>query len=161
VTALAGRMRPLATLRQTGPWMVLLAAAGLAIALYLSYVKLAGEQPTCALIGGCDRVNNSIYAQFMGVPVALFGAAGSTLILAATAGWWLRGSRASLLAAYGLGLASLPVIAYLTYLELFVIHAICIWCVAYAVTLIAGWLVASVALWRSNRDGWPEEGERQ
>jgi uncharacterized membrane protein len=45
-------------------------------------------------------------------------------------------------AAYVIGLASLPFLAYLTYLELFVIHAVCAWCVAYAVTVIAGWLVA-------------------
>ena len=44
--------------------------------------------------------------------------------------------------AYGVGLASLPFVAYLTYLELFVIHAVCVWCVGYAVTIVAGWLVA-------------------
>ena len=150
VAALAGGL-PRA-LRGSGAWMVALAAAGLAVALYLSWVKLAGEQPSCAILGGCDRVNTSVYSEAFGVPVAFFGVAGSTLLLLAAGGWWLRGSRRSLLAAYLLGLASLPVIAYLTYLELFVIHAVCIWCVAYAVTLIAGWLVASLALSRSRRD---------
>ena len=139
-------------LLSSGPWMVGLALGGLAIALYLTYVKLAGELPACAVLGGCDRVNASIYSEFMGVPVAIFGAIGSTMVAAAAIGWWRRSSRRSLLAAYVLGLASLPVLAYLTYLELFVIHAVCIWCVAYAVTLIAGWLVASLALSRSRRD---------
>ncbi|CAN5627532.1 hypothetical protein BH23CHL7_BH23CHL7_19280 [soil metagenome] len=89
--------------------------------------------------------------------LALFGAAGSTLILAASAGWWLRGSRAALIAAYVLGLASLPVIAYLTYLELYVIHAICIWCVFYSLLLIGGWVVATLAL-RNSGGPRPDEG---
>ncbi|HWH37047.1 MAG TPA: vitamin K epoxide reductase family protein [Candidatus Limnocylindrales bacterium] len=140
---------PLGWLRESGAWMVTLALASLLVALYLSYVKLAGEAPSCAFIGGCDRVSASPYAELLGIPVAVFGVLGSGLILAAAAGWWLRGSRVALVVAYLLGLASLPVLAYLTYLELFVIHAICIWCVAYAMLLIGGWIVASVALFRS------------
>jgi uncharacterized membrane protein len=137
--------------------MVGLALGSLVVALYLAYVKLAGEAPSCAVFGGCDRVSASPYSEFMGIPVGVFGAAGSTLILAAAAGWWLRGSRAALIAAYVLGLASLPVIAYLTYLELFVIHAICIWCVAYALLLIGGWVVAMLAL-RNSGGPQPDEG---
>jgi uncharacterized membrane protein len=136
-----------------------LALAGLAIALYLAYVKLAGELPACAVMGGCDRVNTSIYSELFGIPVAAFGAAASGLLVAATAGWWLRRSRSALMAAYVLGLASLPVLAYLTYLELFVIHAVCIWCVAYALTLVGGWIIASGAVWRSNRAHPNEQGE--
>ena len=49
---------------------------------------------------------------------------------------------------YILGLLSLP---WLTYLELFVIEAICIWCVTYAGLVMAGWLVASWVLWRGQR----------
>jgi uncharacterized membrane protein len=86
------------------------------------------------------RVNTPALLRVHGHPGGVFGAAGSGAVLAAAAGWWLRGSRAALLAAYLLGLASLPVLAYLTYLELFVIGAICIWCVAYALTVIGGWL---------------------
>jgi len=37
-------------------------------------------------------------------------------------------------------------VAYLTYLELFVIGAVCVWCVAYAVTVVAGWVGAALAL---------------
>jgi uncharacterized membrane protein len=144
-----GRRSRLGWLGRSGVWMVGLAAGGLAVALYLSWVKLAGGQPACAVFGGCDIVNSSEYSEFMGIPVALFGAAGSVLLLGASATWWLRSSRPALLAAYLLGLAALPVIAYLTYLELFVIGAICIWCVAYALTIIGGWLVAGYTLMRS------------
>lgn len=146
-------------LLSSGPWMVGLALGGLAIALYLAYVKLAGELPACAVLGGCDRVNTSIYSEFMGVPVAVFGAIGSAMVTAAAIGWWRHSSRRSLLTAYVLGLASLPVLAYLTYLELFVIHAVCVWCVAYGLTLVAGWVIAAGTLWRANRADQQLEGK--
>ena len=53
---------------------------------------------------------------------------------------------------YGMGLLGLLAVAYLTYLELFVIGAVCVWCVGYAVTVVGGWLTAVVAL-RSTSDG--------
>jgi uncharacterized membrane protein len=132
--------------RWSAPLMVALAVAGLVIALYLAIVKLTGGTPACGVLAGCDTVNGSEYAVFMGVPVALFGAAGSTVTLAGALAWWRRASRSGLLIAYVTGLAALPVLAYLTYLELFVIAAVCVWCVAYAVTVIAGWLVATAVL---------------
>ncbi len=130
----------------SGPAMAALAAAGVAIALYLTLVKLSGGAPECSVLGGCDTVNNSPYALVMGIPVALFGLAGSAVTLIAALVWWRGGVRRALLVAYLVGLASLPVLAYLTYLELFVIGAVCIWCVAYAATVVVGWLVATRAL---------------
>ncbi len=41
-----------------------------------------------------------------------------------------------------MGLLGLLAVIYLTYLELFVIEAVCVWCVSYAVTVVGGWLVA-------------------
>ena len=48
--------------------------------------------------------------------------------------------------AYVVGLMSLPVVAWLTYLELAVIGAVCAWCVAYAVLVIVTWVLALAAL---------------
>ncbi len=129
-----------------GPGLILLASAGLAIALYLLVVKLAGGQPLCGPLVGCETVNTSIYSEFLGLPVALFGAAASAATLGGALWWWRSGRHAGLMLAYAVGLASLPVLAYLTFLELFVIHAICVWCVAYAVTVLAGWLLALLAV---------------
>ncbi len=50
--------------------------------------------------------------------------------------WWRRGDRRALLLAYGLLLLGTLFVAYLTYLELFVIHAVCAWCAAYAVATV-------------------------
>jgi uncharacterized membrane protein len=131
-----------------GPLIVLLAAGATAIAAYLAWVKLAGGNPSCGILHGCDEVNQSEYSTVLGIPVGLLGAGASLLTLLGGLAWWLRADRRALLVAYVIGLMSLPFLAWLTYLELFVIEAICIWCVTYAILVVAGWVVATVALLR-------------
>ena len=66
--------------------------------------------------------------------------------------WWLRRERRALLVAYGLLLLATLGVAYLTFLELFVIEAICLWCVGYAVTVVVSLVIAGLALRASSRD---------
>jgi uncharacterized membrane protein len=120
-----------------------IASVGVVIAAYLTFVKLSGGQPYCGPIVGCETVNTSPYSSIFGIPVAMLGMAASALIVGGSVAWYRTGSRNGLLLAYGVGLASLPILAYLTYLELFVIHAVCVWCVGYALTVFLGWLVAT------------------
>ncbi len=113
------------------------ALLGAGVAAYLTYVHYAGLAPFCAGGGhGCERVQSSVYAKLGGVPVAVLGLAGYLAIAAALAA---PGERARLAAA-ALAIAGFGFSAYLTYLELFVIDAICQWCVVSAVlmTLLAG-----------------------
>jgi uncharacterized membrane protein len=131
---------------RTGLLMVLLSLLALVAAGYLTWVKLSGTVPACAIVSGCETVEQSSYSEFLGIPVAAFGMLGAAALLVGSLLWWLRGDRRGLLLAYGVGLASLPIIAWLTYLELAVIHAVCIWCVAYAALMIGAWLVAMVSL---------------
>ena len=58
----------------------------------------------------------------------------------------VRADRRGLMLAYAVGLVSLPLLAWLTYLELAVIGAVCIWCVTYAVLMIVTWIVSLMAL---------------
>lgn len=134
-----------------GAAMTLLALGGLAVASYLLSVRLLGEAPACGPVKGCDTVAASEYATVLGIPVALFGVAFSVVLAVATALWWRRGDRRALYAAYGLGLLGVVAVAYLTYLELFVIEAICIWCVTYGVTIVVGWIVAVFAVRHATR----------
>ena len=111
-----------------------LATLGAAIAGYLTYVHYAGLEPVCAGgSGGCERVQSSDYAELAGVPVAVLGLVGYVAIGVSLA---LPGELArmagALLALVGAGFSG-----YLTYLELFVIDAICQWCVASAVVMAA------------------------
>jgi uncharacterized membrane protein len=111
----------------------LLALAGLGVAIYLTSVHYADVAPICATGGGCERVQNSDYSELAGVPVALLGLIGYVAILVATL---VPGELARLVTA-GLALAGAGFSLYLTYLELFVIDAICQWCVASAVIMCA------------------------
>ncbi len=129
-----------------GALLTILALAAVCITAYLSFVKLTGGAPACAVVSGCETVNDSQYSTFAGIPVAIFGLAASLAILAGAITWWRRADRRGLYLVYGLGLVSLPILAWLTYLELFVIHAICIWCVTYALVVVTGWIGAAVVL---------------
>lgn len=105
---------------------------GVGVASYLTYVHYAGLQPFCAGGGhGCERVQSSSYARLGGIPVALLGLAGYLAIAAALLA---PGERARLAAA-ALAVSGFGFSAYLTYLELFVIDAICQWCVGSAVLM--------------------------
>ncbi len=126
--------------------MAALSTLALLVAAYLTWVKLAGTAPVCAVLSGCETVENSRYSEFMGIPVAAFGMAGAGALLVASLLWWLRADRRGLMLAYAAGLVSLPVLAWLTYLELVVIGAVCIWCVAYAGLVITTWILALMAL---------------
>jgi uncharacterized membrane protein len=144
-------MRAASGPRRPAAVAVILASTGLAIATYLTAVRVAGELPACGPAAGCETVALSSYSVIAGVPVAVLGLAFSVAMVALTATWWRNGSRRAQLAAYGLGLFGLLFVAYLTYLELVVIHAVCAWCVAYGATVLFGWVITAVALARGTR----------
>ena len=112
------------------------AVAGLAIAAYLTIVHYAGAEPVCAIAHGCATVQKSSYSQLAGVPVALLGLLGYVGILAALA---RDGERQRTAAAF-ISLAGFGFSAWLTYVEVVRLDAICIWCVGSAIcmTLLAG-----------------------
>jgi len=122
-----------------------LAIVGLLISGYLSWVHYMGVVPVCLSgSGGCESVQSSSYATIFGVPVAVIGLVGySGLLFSAS----LRGEMGVYLG-FLLALVGTLFSAYLTYLELFVIHAICEWCVASATVMVGTLICAAVGLWR-------------
>jgi uncharacterized membrane protein len=138
-----------AGLRRIHPGVVLAALdlVGLGIALYLSVVALQGDVPYCGPLKGCEEVAVSDYARIAGIPVAVFGV-GLSLTLLVLAIAWTRSNRAELLAAhYGLSLLGVIFEVYFTYVELFIIGAVCVWCASYGVSLVARFGVA-LMVWR-------------
>jgi uncharacterized membrane protein len=116
-----------------------LAVVGIAIAGYLTWVHYAGLEPVCVGGGGgCERVQSSRWAELAGVPVAVLGLGGYIAILASLA---LPEEPGSLVAAF-LSLVGFGFSAWLTYVELAKIDAICQWCVASAVVMTALALVS-------------------
>jgi uncharacterized membrane protein len=124
---------------------VLVALLGAGVAGYLTYVHYAELEPFCVGGGGgCERVQSSDQSELAGVPVAVIGLVNYLVI---TACLLLAGGRLHPAAA-ALALAGFGFSVYLTYVELFVIDAICQWCLANAViaTALAGLTVALVAV---------------
>lgn len=121
----------------------LLCLAGLGVAGYLTYVHYEDIAPICTS-GGCEKVQASSYSELAGVPVALLGLFGYAAI--ALSLLWRGDAGRTVTAA--LAIAGFGFSAYLTYLELFVIDAICQWCVASAVLMTALLVVAVLRLLR-------------
>lgn len=124
-----------------------LALAGIFIGLYLTLYKLGiiGEL-TCS-VGSCETVNTSKWAVFLGFPVAAWGVffyvAVFALALVGTSERFEHAKSISLILALW-STVGLLFSAWLTYLELAVIQAICIWCVVSAI-LVTAIFVLSVA----------------
>lgn len=108
-----------------------LASVGTALSAYLTYVHYSGELALCLGAGGCETVQSSAYAEIAGLPVALLGLL-AFVVLTVVAAVRLRDPAAAwtLTGLFGLTLAGTLFALYLSYLELFVIHAVCPWCVA-------------------------------
>jgi uncharacterized membrane protein len=120
-------------------WLMrLLALAGMGVSGYLTWTHLANASVACGQSQSCDIVQQSVYSTIAGIPVALLGLLAYAALLVLSL---LRGhSPESLdeyipLAAFGISLIGVLYSAYLTYLELFVIYAICRWCVSSAIIM--------------------------
>ena len=107
---------------------MLVAVIGLGIATYLTVVHYAGGSPVCAIAHGCATVQKSRYAELAGVPVALLGLLGYVAILASLA----RDDETARTVSAFLAIGGLAFSGWLTYVEVFKLHAICIWCVGSA-----------------------------
>ena len=107
------------------------ALAGLGIATYLTVVHYTGGQPVCAVAHGCATVQASDYAKLGGVPVALLGVLGYLGLLAALI---VDGENGRGAAAF-LSLGGLGFSVWLTYVEVGILDAICIWCVGSAICM--------------------------
>lgn len=126
-----------------------LALTGIFVALYLLLYKLGVIGNLSCSIGSCETVNTSRWAIFMGAPVAGWGAGFYVLMfVVALASIQDRyadsvGMSKLLAAVSGCGFIFS---VWLTYLELFVIHAICQWCVVSAVIVTTMFVFAALDL---------------
>ena len=110
-------------------WAAGLAVVGIGVATYIAIADAGGGAPACLAGGhGCATVANSRYSHLAGINVAVFGIVGYVVLLAAALA---RGDLARF-GGFAAALVGFGFSAYLTYLELFVIDAICQWCVASA-----------------------------
>jgi uncharacterized membrane protein len=104
----------------------ILALAGLAVAGYLTWVHFDDAALVCVAGGGCETVQESEYAEIASIPVAMLGLGAYAIVLGLVA-WDTPNAR---LGAAMLALVGLVFSLYLLALQLFVIDAVCVWCLA-------------------------------
>jgi uncharacterized membrane protein len=140
------------TLDKTAPalfWCTAyLSIIGAADAVYLLIYKLTGNPHMCLGNGGCHNVNFSPYSEISGIPVSVFGICIYLAILCILA----LEERVKIakengpLAIFGISLCGIAFSAYLTYLEIYVIHAICPFCVVSAIAITFIFILAIIRL---------------
>lgn len=132
----------------------LMALAGVFISAYLWLYKLGKIGTLTCGTGGCETVQLSPYSRFLGLEVAAIGAVGYTLLLGLSLA--SLNARPAVAARLITALVVLSGIAllftlYLKYLELFVIHAICRWCVGSAVLILVFFVLVVLERQRMKR----------
>ncbi len=131
-----------------------LAALGVLVSIYMTIFKITENPGMCLGSGGCSVVNNSIYAQVYGIPVAVIGVGGYLAILGSlllrTRSPFFESNGAMIL--FGLALVGFLFTVYLIYVETALIHALCPFCVTSQVTMTILFIISLVALAREPAD---------
>lgn len=109
--------------------MLLLATAGFFVAVYLTVEHYLGQVPACSFLSGCEVVTTSEYATIGPFPISLLGA-GYFLTVWASLLALLQTGRSAFLTIVGIFTAMGALVAAgLLYLQVFVLEAVCIYCV--------------------------------
>ncbi len=129
--------------------LLIISGLGFLDAIYLSIIKFTGAEAMCLPgIGDCWTVNNSRYSTWNGIPISLFGAAAylSIFLLLTVL------QKISFFEKYAgfliVGITTLGFLfsLYLTYLQFFVINAICPFCILSAITMTTAFVVSLVKI---------------
>ena len=119
--------------------------AGIAVAGFLTWGHFADESVGCVVGGGCQTVQESEYAEIAGIPIALLGLVAYSAVACLIA-WDTPYAR---LGAATISLVGLGFSLYLLVLQLFVIDAICAWCLANDVVIAPALAVLTALRLRS------------
>jgi uncharacterized membrane protein/thiol-disulfide isomerase/thioredoxin len=120
--------------------VAVLCLVGLVVSLYMTYVETTHTPAVCGPIGDCNTVQQSVYAALFGIiPIGVLGVVGYLALLITCIGArWGRGRLRSLSeeALLGMALSGTLFSIYLTFLEPFVIGAVCVWCLTSALSMM-------------------------
>lgn len=136
-------------IRHIHPGLVLAALdlVGLGIASLLSYEELTPGGvvpcPKAGFLSGCVEVQNSPYSRpFFDIPVAVYGVILSITLFCLAIYWWRTNNYKILLAHYGLSLIGVAFEGWFQFAQIFLIHAVCIWCESYGLSLLLRFVIA-------------------
>lgn len=130
--------------------LLLVSFIGFVDAAYLTVQHYLGAPPACSIFEGCEKVTTSRYATLLGLPVALLGTVYYLVIFLALVAYLDRRREIFVLCAAAITPVGLAASAWFVFLQIFVIEAICPYCMvsALASTVL---FVLGVWVWRSFR----------
>ena len=131
-------------MKKTDTLILIFSALGIIVSGYLSYTYFSSGQTTFCLSGsGCDVVKESPFSRVFGIPVPYIGLLGYIIIVLSVLYKSVDSGRYSIV--YYLSLTGVAFSAYLTYLEVAVIKAICSYCVLSAILIFAIFLTVLIS----------------
>jgi uncharacterized membrane protein len=145
---MAHRMKPSHPDDKTAPalfWSTIaLAFLGAADSVYLLILKLTQAVSMCVGNHSCITVNNSVYSEIYGIPVSVFGICAylAILVILFLEERFKIANDNGPLVVFGISLGGVAFSIYLTYIEIYVIHAICPFCVASAIIITLIFILA-------------------
>ncbi len=128
--------------------LIALAIVGLAVSIYMTVYKITSNNKMCLGSGDCATVNSSRYSEVNGIPVAALGVVGYAAILAVL----LLEKRISFfkengsLLLFGMALTGFLFTLWLIYVEIFLIYALCPFCLVSQITMTAIFILAVIRL---------------
>lgn len=131
-----------------------LGLVGMGISGYLVYVHYYEIKTVCLPGFECDVVLSSSYAQMWGIPISVLGLA--MYVVITLLGIRLIFEKRDLkdlisLGIYTIALSGTLFTAYLYYLEIFVLHAFCTWCIGSSIVTFSLLALSLVNLFTSER----------
>lgn len=126
------------------PVLLVLVAAGVLLTAYLTGVKLAGgELAACAAGSSCDLVQSSRWSELLGLPIAFWGML--TYLATGVLLWRSRRHPRAWVHAMFVALVGVVISAYLQAVSVFVIDALCVYCIVSALLLTSIFVLLAVA----------------
>jgi uncharacterized membrane protein len=129
---------------------IVLGLLSVGIAAYLTITHYEESLLVCSVVSGCETVQSSEYAMLGPIPVAVLGVIGAVVMLGLAIARRLRPDLIyqTTVALFGIALLSVIFLLYLTYLEIWVIEAICQWCVSFLIVMLIWLGVETYRLWQ-------------
>ena len=115
--------------------VLILSTIGIILSLYLTYTHITLDETSfCLTGGGCDIIKSSAYSRIYGIPVPVLGLIGYMVIWILT---FLKFDKSNIKLIYFISVVGLSFSIYLTYIEVFILKALCSFCIISAVVMLA------------------------
>ena len=117
-------------------WIIILSLLGIFVSGYLTYTHFSGEPVYCGGSNSCELVNSSRFAYLGPIPVSLLGLIGYVVILLLSLIPTQEDRQWPAQLIFGVALIGVMFQLYLSYIEVFVLRAICWWCVSSQIIIL-------------------------